>query len=445
MQSQSLVQDRREVDSASCSSPSSSSSYFPPQYQRQSAEQKSVISREEKASALPESPDLSALVESCSDRTADYEDEKDGYDTARTTGENPSPSTQRDAQNEHPGTVQEQGDEQAANKEEQGHNQGANTLEEDIRSDSIMTSRWLSFGRVLFSPAHGHVMSKNCERLLVIDGLMNNDWSLYCALTYPSAEVFSLSIDPSLGAFDFVPSSQPLQLPCNHFTIRHADLEKAFPFPNGYFSATILRFPGLWSETAQRNVVSECKRVLRSGGYMEMSLLDLDMVNMGSHARKSVRALKERTCLADPSISLKPASDSFQRLLATYSFDNLRKCVVRIPVTSGSVRSSMDSTRSRSSSASTMEMRYADGSELVKLLSDPSPSPAVYEAIANIVSKVGRWWYSRCYDDHRHTAIPGIWSDQKLLRECHQQGTCFRLLIGYAQKPSEVPRRTASV
>jgi hypothetical protein len=37
-----------------------------------------------------------------------------------------------------------------------------------------------------------------------------------------------------------------------------------------------------------------------------------------------------------------------------------------------------------------------------------------------------------------------IWADKKVLRECQQRGTGFRLLIAYTQKPSE-KRRTASV
>lgn len=351
------------------------------------------------------------------------------------------------------------------------------TAQTNIRSGSLMTSRWLSFGRVLFSPAHSHVTSRERERILVIDGLGNDDWSFYCALTYPTAEIFSLNVDPSPTGFTQPPSLQPLT---NHYTIRHSSLESLFPFPKGYFAAAILRFPSSCSEKAQSNVISECKRVLRSGGYLEMSLLDLDMISMGIRTRRAVRKLKEKTCMTDASISLKPVSDSIQRLLGKHGFDNLRRCMVRVPVV-GRVRSSESSSSDRSSvSNATASAGTASASAITKLsngsslrpetrkgaranlsspfassevslgdlLSDPSPSPANDEWIANIVARVGRWWYTRCYEipilpngDLDHS----IWVDKKLLRECQQQGTGFRLLIAYAQKPSEVPRRTASV
>ncbi|KAK2812716.1 hypothetical protein FQN49_008350 [Arthroderma sp. PD_2] len=81
------------------------------------------------------------------------------------------------------------------------------------------------------------------------------------------------------------------------------------------------------------------------------------------------------------------------------------------------------------------------------LLSDPSPSPSNDESIAKMVAKVARWWHTRCYElavfNDAHNK--DIWADKKLLRECRRRGTGFRLLIAYAQKPSEVTRRTMSV
>ena len=344
------------------------------------------------------------------------------------------------------------------------------TAQTNIRSGSLMTSRWLSFGRVLFSPAHNHVSSGEREKILVIDGLGNDDWSFYCALTYPNADVYHLSDGPAPTAFKHPAAWLP---PSNHHTIQHASLETQFPFPKGLFAATILRFPAASPESIQRNTVAECKRVLRPGGYMEMSVLDLDMVNMGIRTRKAVRKLKERTYLSDPSISLKPASDSVQRLLGKHGFDNLRRCMVRIPVAGMIVRSSGSSssssshhpTRITAATPSTIFPMQSTSSvdvpakfhgksssnesdlSLGDLLSDPSPSPSNDESIRKIVARVGRWWYTRCYEI---PVLPNgdinlsIWAERKVLRECQQRGTGFRLLIAYAQKPSE-KRRTASV
>ncbi|KAJ5550441.1 hypothetical protein N7461_005139 [Penicillium sp. DV-2018c] len=342
----------------------------------------------------------------------------------------------------------------------------------NMRSASLMTSRWLSFGRVLFSPAHNHVKPGGQGRILVIDGLGNDDWSFYCSLTYPDAEVYSLGGRPVSSAPPHPAAWQP---PTNHHTVYHMGLGNPLPFPKDYFTVAVLRFPTVCSETVQANVIQECKRVLRTGGYLEMSLLDRDMLNMGPRTRKAVRQLKEMTCLSDSTLSLKPTSDSIQRELGANGFDSLRRCMVRIPVAGMVIRSSDTSSSSQSISTTapstafslpTISVTAAGASQstgtrtsskspsdeanisLGDLLSDPSPSPDNDESIAKIVARVGRWWYSKCYEDPVFSAGDverSIWNDRKVLRECQKRGTGFRMFVAYAQKPSEVPRRTASV
>ena len=329
------------------------------------------------------------------------------------------------------------------------------TMQTNLRSGSLMTSRWLSFGRVLFSPAHNHIKTGEAERILVIDGLGNDDWSFYCSLTYPTAEVYNLSTT----APSSTPSTNPAAWhpPSNHHTIHHRNLASPFPFPKGFFAVAVLRFPSASSDAEQDNTVSECKRVLRAGGYLEMSVLDLDMVNMGSRTRKAVRKLKERTYAADPSISLKPASDSFQRLLGRHGFDGLRRCMVSIPVAGMVARSSSDSS---SSTASLSKQRLpprpsppdetgGGGESLGDLLSNPLPSSSNDENIRKIVTRVARWWYTRCYElpvlpDGNGDASIWVSDGRRVLRECQKWGTGFQLLVGYAMKPGE-RRRTVSV
>lgn len=339
----------------------------------------------------------------------------------------------------------------------------------NLRSASLMTSRWLSFGRVLFSPAHNHTKTGEGGRILVVDGLGNDDWSFYCSLAYPDAEVYNLG-----RSSVSVPSSRPASWkpPINHHSVYHAGLETPLPFPKDYFTVVVLRFPAVCSETIQGSIVQEFKRVLRTGGYLEMTLLDRDMVNMGPQTRKAVRHLKEMTCLFDSSLSLKSTSDSIQRELGAQGFDSLRRCMVRVPVAGMVLRSSGSSSSTGSFSATTPSSRFSlptisvstagsqrtgtpsisplDGNiSLSDLLSDPSPSPANDESIAKIVARVGRWWYSKCYEDPVSSAHPNpsssIWDDRRLLHECRKRGTGFRMFIAYAQKPSEVPRRTLSV
>ncbi|PGH09321.1 hypothetical protein GX51_00763 [Blastomyces parvus] len=331
----------------------------------------------------------------------------------------------------------------------------------NLRSSSLMTSRWLSFGRVLFSPAHNHLKDQDQGRVLVIDGLGNDDWSFYCALTYPTATVYSLGFS---GPSTISSNPAAWQPPSNHRTIHHANMESPFPFPKGFFTAAVIRFPAACSESGLRATISECKRVLRPGAYLEMNVMDLDMVNMGTRTRKAIRMLKERIFVADPSISLKPASDNIQRLLGKRGFENLNRCIVGVPV-AGTILSSSDTSSSNRSATSIHP--YSSNStsatqrgsipkrlpsddpslSLGDLLSDSSPSESNDESIAKMVAKVARWWYTRCYEA---AILPdgnpdySIWADRRVLRECQRRGTGFRLLIAYAQKPSE-PRRTASV
>ncbi|OKL59721.1 hypothetical protein UA08_05172 [Talaromyces atroroseus] len=336
----------------------------------------------------------------------------------------------------------------------------------NLRSASLMTSKWLSFGRVLFSPAHNRIQKSESECILIIDGLGNDDWSYYCALTYPNANIYNLSIRS--GSSSSSPHPEAWKPPSNHHLIHHTGVvDTAFPFPKGFFSACVIRFPAASSEDGQRHILSECKRVLRYGGYLEMSVLDLDLVNVGNRTRKAVRNLKEKIYLADSSISLKPASDNFQRLLGICGYDNLNRCMVSIPV-AGMIGGSTGSSNSNNTSSDIPSAGTAVSSppsslrsppphartpsdeaepSLGDLLSDPSPSASNDESIAKVVARVGRWWYTRSYE------IPvlsdpnidqSIWAERKILRECQKSGTGFRLLIAYAQKPSE-KRRTVSL
>ncbi len=303
----------------------------------------------------------------------------------------------------------------------------------NLRFSALMTSRWLSFGRVLFSPAHMEIQSNRQDRVLVLDGLGNDDWSFYCALTYPNATVYNLSsFRRTSTSSERKREADGYGSPSNHRQIYHTSMKHPFPFPKGFFTAAVFRFPVASSEDAYFNAISECKRVLRPGGFLEMSILDLDMVNMGNRARRAVRMLKVRMQTAEPEVSLKPVSDNVQKMLGRRGFENLSRCTFSVPV-SGNVSSS------RAGS-------FDEDMSLGDMLKDPSQQGD--ESITKMVSKVGRWWYTRCYE---MSMIPdddvesSIWTDKALLRECEKRETGFKLLICYAQKPLAPRRRTVSM
>jgi hypothetical protein len=310
----------------------------------------------------------------------------------------------------------------------------------NLRFGALMTSRWLSFGRVLFSPAHHEIKNHRQDRILILDGLGNDDWSFYCAETYQTAIVYSLSLVAPPPFMRNRANPSVLQSPPNHRTIHHPSIGAPFPFPKGFFTAAIFRFPSAAPESALRSAICECRRVLRPGGFIELSVLDIDMLNMGPKTRRAVRDLRVRMAVADPDVSLKPAGDNIQRMLGRRGFENLNRCMVSIPV-AGKIGTS------EAGSRSSMDVDVAlKNISLNEMLHDPSP--AGDEGITKMVSRVGRWWFTRCYE---WGVLPdddlgrSIWADKAVIRECERMETGFRLLIAYAQKPDELVRRTVSV
>jgi hypothetical protein len=190
------------------------------------------------------------------------------------------------------------------------------------------------------------------------------------------------------------------------------------------------------SDTAYRNIISESKRVLKPGGYLEMAILDLDMMNMGNRARRAVRGLKVKMQVADPSISLASASDTVLRIVGKRGFSDIKSCNVGVPVAS-TIPASQTSSKEREKKE---EMSLAD------MMKDESR--AGDEGITKMVAKVGRWWYTRCYE---MSTLPdgdvarSLFNDAHLLGECEKWTSSFKLVVAYAQKPVVGRRRTASV
>lgn len=319
----------------------------------------------------------------------------------------------------------------------------------NLRFGALMTSKWLSNGRVLFSPAHNEMRLADEPRVLIIDGL-GSDWSFYVALSYPAATVYNLG--PEASASWPGTSQMP---PSNHRHITHAAISAAFPFPKGFFTAVVFRFPAATNDQAYQACIFECKRVLRPGGHLEVTVLDLDLNCMGNRARKAVRGLKTRMQQRDQDVSLRNTSDFLLRVIGRRGFEEVQRCIVGVPAAGRIPRSQDISSRSSRESGGkpvwTRESRTSQEFSFADLLEDARANQMETdtrkndEGITKTVAKVGRWWYSSCYEKALLPTDNSIWSDQGLLRECEKQGTSFRLLICHAQKPAQTRRRTVSV
>ncbi|KAF1353498.1 hypothetical protein BDV97DRAFT_116627 [Delphinella strobiligena] len=313
----------------------------------------------------------------------------------------------------------------------------------EFRHAALVTSKWLSFGRVLFSPIHNEAKVGKDARILILDGL-GREWAYYCALSYPNCQFYHLGPGSSAATNESVP---------NYRHVPHASLSAAFPFPRGFFTGIIMRFPKVTSDIGYQACTSEIKRTLRPGGYLEMSTVDLDLVNMGSKARKAIKDLKVRIHQADDQLSLWNQGDAFLKLLGSRGFDGIQRCVVALPA-AGRVALSQDSSDSQSAYSPQMERSRAveaevEGPGLADLLRNRSDDGQLDEQITKTVARVGRWWYSTCYEEtiagSDGSGANSLWTTPGLIREMERKGTSLRLMICYAQKPVSTKRRTASV
>ncbi|KAK4226869.1 hypothetical protein QBC38DRAFT_214234 [Podospora fimiseda] len=324
----------------------------------------------------------------------------------------------------------------------------------NLRVGSMTVSKWLTFGHVLFSPIRDELIpvegSLKRPSILVVDGLGNDDWSFYAAETYPAATFFNLSPRAPLPAGHRSSAAFPLSPP-NHHQVQYLSHLDKFPFGGQTFTSVVFRFPVAAPESHYRNIISEARRVLKPGGFIELSILDVDLNNMGNRGRRTVRRLKERIHTTAPETSLGSTSDLILRLIGRKGFQDIKTCRVGVPVastiarSSGSERSSDNGGRKGSLSAvggtkSTVKAKK-DERSLPELMNDESP--VADESITKMVAKVGRWWYSSCYENAAAVMAPlspttpkkSMWNDKALLAECEEWGTSLKLMVCHARVP----------
>lgn len=336
-----------------------------------------------------------------------------------------------------------------ASSSTQSSEDNSTTAQVNLRVGSMTVSKWLTFGHVLFSPVRDELMpvdgSLKRHSILVIDGLGNDDWSFYAAETYPAATFFNLSPRAPLPTPDSDSrSSFPLSPP-NHHQIQYKSHAQKLPFGPQSFSCVVYRFPAAAPESHYRNIINEARRVLKPGGYIELSILDVDMNNMGNHTRRAIRKLKERTHIRAPDISLGSSSDLLLRLLGRKGFSEIKTCRVGVPLATTAAASPVDKADTSSSASSraggfatkqpvTRKRSKRETRSLVEMMD--SRGPQADEGITKMVAKVGRWWYERCYEsvapDGRGKSM---WADQALLAECEEWQTSLKLMVCHARVP----------
>jgi SAM-dependent methyltransferase len=204
-------------------------------------------------------------------------------------------------------------------------------------------------------------------------------------------------------------------------------LATSFPFPKGFFSVICFRFLPSSSDGHWPFILSECKRVLQPGGHLEVTLLDADLMNAGPRAQRAVDLVKAIMQRENPTegSAYRPASEKVLRILGKKGFEDMSKCFVGLPAV-GKV-----------DSHSEMEQ------------GERERSPDDPESINEVVSQVGRYWYTRCYEgvitaqgEHMQRSM---WHDRGLLRECRKRRTNFKMMVCCARKPLSARRGSDAV
>lgn len=337
-----------------------------------------------------------------------------------------------------------------ASTSSQGSDDNSTVSQVNLRVGSMQVSKWLTFGHVLFSPVRDALLpmvgSLHRHSILVIDGLGNDDWSFYAAETYPAATFFNLSPRMPLstgqqGSHNSSPLSPP-----NHHQIHYKSHTDKFPFGTQSFTCVVYRFPAAAPESHYRNIINEARRVLKPGGYIELSILDVDMNNMGNRARRAVRRLKERVHIRSPDISLASSSDLLLRLLGRKGFTDIKTCRVGVPLAStiaessavGQESSSSSFSKAGGASASTRPSAVRRVKRETRSLAEmmKAEGPGADESITKMVAKVGRWWYDRCYQSVAlESGGKSMWGDRSLLAECEEWRTSLKLMVCHARIP----------
>ncbi|KAI1366517.1 hypothetical protein F5Y08DRAFT_337512 [Xylaria arbuscula] len=299
----------------------------------------------------------------------------------------------------------------------------------NLRVGSMTVSKWLTFGHVLFSPVREDLADNDSslkrQSLLVIDGLGNDDWSFYAAETYPAANFFNLSPRAPVQQ-EKTMANFPLSPP-NHHQIQFTSHADKFPFGPDSFTALVFRFPAVAPESHYRNIISEAQRVLKPGGFIEFAVLDVDLNNVGNQTRRAVRHLKEQVSDQNPDFYLSSTADLILRLLGKKGFVDIKTCRLGVPVAS-------------SITTAPKKDGKKDERSLAEMMNDKTEIGD--KNITKMVSKVGRWWYNRCYE------VPtgmgrSIWHDKALLTECEEWGTSLKLMVCHARVPEARPRNAS--
>lgn len=245
-------------------------------------------------------------------------------------------------------------------------------------------------------------------RILDLDGPALCGWSWHLALEYPAALVYNITTSQSYFDSYGLQHMQPL----NHRLVLTESLTSLQPLESNSFDVITARsLPRILQQYEWIPLLKECHRILKPDGYIELTIVDTLLNNMGPVTRGWIEEHIIDPLLAateqgeERTIDLHPSKSILQNLEAAGLVD-IHKCWVWMPA--GSI-----------------------GDEL-----------------SSVTSRVGRYFYDELFgswdsgfesgDAIDAGIVPrhelSLWSDPRVQAECIKENTAFRWLKCHARK-----------
>ncbi|KAK1778247.1 hypothetical protein QBC45DRAFT_165862 [Copromyces sp. CBS 386.78] len=180
-----------------------------------------------------------------------------------------------------------------------------------------------------FAPGADGV-SRDRARILDLAGQGACDWAWHCALQYPNTKIYTVTTKTLRQL-----SNSNIRGPPNHRQVAVDRLTK-LPFSDNQFDLisarelhAVLKLFGENGADEWDACLKECMRVLKPGGYLEFSVLDADIMNAGplGNAKAVEFGFALQTLGYDPN-----PTRSFMARLRRAGFDDIRRAWMCMPM-----------------------------------------------------------------------------------------------------------------
>ncbi|KAF8474078.1 hypothetical protein BDZ91DRAFT_347630 [Kalaharituber pfeilii] len=284
----------------------------------------------------------------------------------------------------------------------------------------LCASKWLSFGRLLFSPGH-HLLNLGQNetdllglddmRILDLDGPALGGWSWHLATEYPAAIVYNITTSETYFRNYGINHMQPL----NHRLVLTESLTSLQPLESNSFDVITARaLPRVLEKHEWIPLLKECHRVLKQDGYLELTIVDALLNNMGPITKAWIEENIIQAALGPVDgvptkgdFDIRPSKSIMQNLEVAGLMD-IHKCWVWMP------------------------------------------AGTIGDELSSVTSRVGRYFYDELFtgwgkdskqkfdqmtnDGIRPHRELELWNDPRVQAECVRENTAFRWLKCHARK-----------